>query len=106
MNKKELIQAASSDSDMSYAMVEKALNSLQRVMVTCLQREERISLTGIGRFEIRERAARKGYNPGTREAIEIPARKAVVFKPGSLLCVAVEKKVRSVSTNEPNMSLS
>ena len=87
MNKKELIQAATKESGLSQETMRKAVNSLLRVIAASLQREERVSLTGIGSFEIRERAARKGYNPGTREVIEIPARKAVRFKPGISLRV-------------------
>jgi len=34
---------------------------------------------------LRERKARKGVNPKTREPIDIPAKKTVVFKPGKEL---------------------
>lgn len=40
-----------------------------------------VSIHGFGTFVIKERAARKGRNPQTNEVIEIPASKAIRFKP-------------------------
>ena len=40
---------------------------------------------GFGKFEVRERAERKGRNPQTKEEIIIPATKAPVFKVGKNL---------------------
>ena len=39
-------------------------------------------LIGFGSFEVKERAARTGRNPRTKETVEIPASKAPVFKAG------------------------
>ena len=44
-----------------------------------------VQIYGFGKFEIRERAARKGINPATKETIEIPATKVVGFKPAKAL---------------------
>ena len=46
---------------------------------------EKVQLVGFGSFEIRERAARKGRNPQTKEELIIPASKAPVFKAGKQL---------------------
>ncbi len=43
---------------------------------------ERVQLVGFGTFETRERAARVGRNPRTKEEIQIPASKVPVFKVG------------------------
>jgi len=43
---------------------------------------EKVQLVGFGTFEVRERAAREGRNPRTKEVIQIPASKVPVFKPG------------------------
>lgn len=48
-------------------------------------------LVGFGTFETKDRAARKGRNPQTKETIVIPASKAPVFKPGK----ALKEKVNS-----------
>lgn len=44
-----------------------------------------VRLHGFGIFEAKARAATTGRNPRTGEAIEIPARKAVKFKPAKAL---------------------
>ncbi|MEZ5934861.1 MAG: HU family DNA-binding protein, partial [Alphaproteobacteria bacterium] len=56
---------------------------------TSLSQGEKISLPGVGQFEIAERAARQGRNPQTGETISIPASKAVKFKAGKALKDAV-----------------
>ena len=44
-----------------------------------------VSIHGFGVFKTEERAPRKGRNPRTGEAIEIPARRVVKFVPGKAL---------------------
>ncbi|HAQ7139355.1 TPA: HU family DNA-binding protein, partial [Listeria monocytogenes] len=51
---------------------------------------EKVQLIGFGNFEVRERAARKGRNPRTKEEIDIPASKVPAFKPGKALKEAVK----------------
>ena len=46
---------------------------------------KKITISGFGTFEIRERAERQGINPRTREPITIAASKSIVFKPGKAL---------------------
>lgn len=50
-----------------------------------------MALKGLGTFEVRERKARTGINPRTRETIEIPASKVPAFKASSTLKDAVNK---------------
>ena len=42
----------------------------------------RVELRGFGAFSTRDRGARKGRNPRTGEAVEVPAKKVPYFKPG------------------------
>ena len=42
----------------------------------------RVELRGFGAFSTREREARKGRNPRTGEAVDVPAKKVPYFKPG------------------------
>ena len=46
---------------------------------------EKITISGFGTFEVRERAERQGINPRTREPITIAASRSIVFKPGKSL---------------------
>lgn len=45
----------------------------------------KVQLTGFGTFEVRERSARTGVNPGTGEKIDIPASTYPAFKAGKSL---------------------
>ena len=48
-------------------------------------------LAGFGKFEITERKAREGFNPLTKEKIQIEASKSVKFKVAKALKEAVNK---------------
>ena len=82
MNKTELIAAIAADSELSKKDTEKALNAFIDSVEGALKKGEKIQLVGFGSFEVRERAARKGRNPQTKEEIMIPASKVPVFKAG------------------------
>ena len=42
----------------------------------------RVEIRGFGAFSTREREERSGRNPRTGEAVAVPAKKVVYFKPG------------------------
>jgi len=42
----------------------------------------RVELRGFGAFSTRERQARKGRNPRTGDAVDVPAKRVPYFKPG------------------------
>ena len=46
-----------------------------------LKNGQRVNLRGFGNFKVVERKARSARDPRTRELIQIPQRKAPVFKP-------------------------
>lgn len=85
MNKAELISAMAVGTGMKRAEAAKALEALVDAIADALKRGEKVSMVGFGTFSVAERAARMGINPVTKEAIEIPAKKIVRFKPGSEL---------------------
>ncbi|MET1138845.1 HU family DNA-binding protein, partial [Bacillus subtilis] len=55
------------------------------VITSALKDGEKVKVHGLGSFEVRERAARKGRNPQSGEEIEIPATKAPAFKAAKAL---------------------
>ena len=52
---------------------------------------DKVTLTGFGVFEVRERAAKQCMNPRTHEMQDVPACKAPAFKAGKNLKEAVNK---------------
>lgn len=61
---------------------EKALAAFVDAVMDALKKGDKVSLVGFGTFDVRERAARTGLNPRTKEPIEIHASKAPAFKAG------------------------
>lgn len=91
MNKLELVAAMAERSGLSKKDCETALSAFTQVVEQALEAEEKVQLVGFGSFEVKARAARTGRNPKTKEAVDIPASKAPVFKPGKALKAAVGK---------------
>ncbi len=91
MNKTELIAKISEKSALSKKDAEKALAAVVDSITEALVAGDKVALVGFGSFEVKAREARMGRNPKTKEAIEIPASKAPVFKAGKALKDAVAK---------------
>ena len=82
MNKAELVAKISDEAKLTKKASEIALNSIISAIEGSLKKGEKVQLVGFGTFDVRQRAARKGHNPQTGEAIKIAACKAPVFKAG------------------------
>ena len=87
MNKAQLIDAIASSASLTKADAGKALGALTDALTDSMKKGERISFPGFGTFSVTERRARTGRNPRTGEAITIPAKKVVKFKPSSKLSI-------------------
>jgi len=92
MNKAELIKSMSEKGGITKADAEKALNAFVESVQEALANGDKIQLVGFGSFEVRERAARKGRNPQTKEEITIEASKTPVFRAGKALKDMVSEK--------------
>ena len=85
MNKTELIAVAAENSGMTKKDAERVLNAAIDAITVSLSKGEKVALSGFGTFETKEREARVGRNPHTREAIEIPATRVPSFKASKAL---------------------
>lgn len=83
MNKIELITAMAEKSGLTKKDSENALKAFIESVEEALASGDKVQLVGFGTFETRERAAREGRNPRTKEVIQIPATTVPVFKAGS-----------------------
>ena len=91
VNKTELVASIANKSMLSKRDSEKALNAFVESVEEALEKGEKVQLIGFGSFEVRQRAARKGRNPQTKEEITIKASTAPVFKAGKSLKNKVNK---------------
>jgi len=85
MNKAQLIDAIASQSKLTKAASEKALNAMLKAIQSALKKGDRVGLVGFGSFVVVQRKARTGRNPQTGKEIKIPAKKVVKFRPGKNL---------------------
>ena len=92
MNKGELIAKIAEESKLTKKAAEAALDAFVASVEGALKKGEKVQLVGFGTFEVRQRAARKGRNPQTKQEIKIPASKAPVFKAGKALKDLVNNK--------------
>jgi len=91
MNKTELIAAIAANSGLSKKDSEKALAATIDAITTALVNGDKVQLVGFGIFDVKNRAARVGRNPKTKEPINIPATRTPQFKAGKALKDTVAK---------------
>ena len=79
MNKTELITIAAENAGMTKKDTERVLNAAIDAITLALVKGEKVQLSGFGTFETKDREARIGRNPHTKEAIDIPATRVPAF---------------------------
>lgn len=85
MTKKELVSAMAEKTEQTKVKTAEMLDALIEVVSETLSNGEEVAIAGLGKFEVRERAAREGRNPQTGETITIAASKVPVFKASKTL---------------------
>ena len=83
MNKSELVKAVAAQVELPQAEVAKVLDAALEAAVEAVKKGEGLQLVGYASISVVNKAARKGINPATKQAINIPARKVVKSKPGA-----------------------
>ena len=85
MNKTDLIASAAESAGLTKKDTERVLNAAIDAISLALIRGEKVQLSGFGTFETKDREARVGRNPHTKEAVEIPATRVPSFKASKAL---------------------
>ena len=91
MNKADLVAAVAEKAGISKKDSEKAVNAAFDAITAALVAGDKVQLVGFGAFETKERSARVGRNPKTKEEIQIPASRVTAFKAGKALKDAIAK---------------
>lgn len=81
MNNAELADTLVTNHAMSKADARKAVDDLMAVIVAATAKGEEVSLTGFGKFKVKDSPAREGRNPATGDTIQIAASKKLTFAP-------------------------
>ena len=88
--KKDLAEKVAESADLTKNKAAEAVNAVFEAISETLKDGGEVSVSGFGKFEVSERAARQGVNPATGEKIQIAASKAPKFKPAKVLKEAVK----------------
>ena len=85
MNKVEFITAVAAKANITKKDATVAVNAVLETITETLAKGESVAFVGFGAFNVKDRAARIATVPGTDKKVNVPACKAVSFKPGSEL---------------------
>ncbi len=89
VSKKDLVSAVAKKANLSQAQTASVVDALLDEVAAAMKAGKKVRLIGFGTFEVRKRAARRGVNPQTGKAMNIPASSSPAFKPGKELKDAV-----------------
>ena len=89
MTRQELVEFIADKAGLTKADATRALDATLEGITEGLKKTGKVALVGFGTFSAKERAAREGINPLTKETIQIPAKTVASFKAGSKLKDAI-----------------
>ncbi len=85
MNKTELVAIVADKVNLTKKVTEDTIDALVKAICEALAVGDKVVISGLGTFEVRERIERTGRNPRTGEEIVIPGQKSPAFKAGKVL---------------------
>ncbi|MCP4602683.1 MAG: integration host factor subunit beta [Proteobacteria bacterium] len=91
MTKSDLIEALTSQTNITKARAELVINCAFDTMTDALKRGEGIELRGFGSFTVREYKAYDGRNPKTGEPVHVASKRLPFFKVGKELKEMVQQ---------------
>lgn len=91
MTKTELINSIADKANCTKKDAASALEATLAAIQEALVNGEKVSITGFGTFEVRERGEKTCLNPRTKQMMTCPPSKSPAFKAGKSLKEAVNK---------------
>jgi integration host factor subunit beta len=85
MTKADLIDEISKISSLTKKETETIVNTIFDNITEALAKGDKVELRGFGSFRIRHRNSRKGRNPKTGTAVDVPQKRVPFFKVGKRL---------------------
>jgi DNA-binding protein HU-beta len=90
MQKTDFVKSVAEKAQVSQKEAKQVIDAALDIITTSLKGGEKVTLTGFGTFEVRQRQEREGVNPQTRQKIKIAATKTPGFSASSTLKEAVK----------------
>ena len=85
MTKSEFVEVISKKTGFTLRDTSTFVNAFTEAVTDALAKGRNVTLTGFGKFYVRDRAGRNGVNPKTGEKLKIKPHKAPLFKAGTIL---------------------
>ena len=85
MNNSDLADHIATSNDLSKADARKLVDGLFEAIASAAAKGDEISVSGFGKFKVKETAAREGRNPATGATMQIAAAKKLGFAPAKAI---------------------
>jgi integration host factor subunit alpha len=85
MTKAEIVERIYEKVGFSKKEATDVVESIFEIIKACLERGEKVKISGFGNFVVHAKRARKGRNPQTGAEITISGRRVLTFKPSQVL---------------------
>lgn len=90
MNKQSIVEVVHAKLGGTKVQAEQVVDTVIDTIVGSLKKGEEVSISGLGIFSVKARAARTARNPRTGEAVNVPAMKVPKFRAAKALKDAVK----------------
>jgi len=97
MNKGEFVDRLATTTGLSKRDARKALAAMTGLITDALASNEKVLLTGFGRFEVRARKESRRINPQTRKRITVPRKVVPAFKPAKELKQVIDSTAKAAA---------
>jgi len=92
LTKEAIINSIYNQVGLSKSQSRIVVEKLLEIIKETLKNGENILISGFGKFEVKEKSARRGRNPQTTEDLQLRARRVVVFKTSGVLRNSINKQ--------------
>jgi DNA-binding protein HU-beta len=90
MNKAALVEAVHQVLGSTKVQAEEVVETVFGSIIKSLSKGEEVAIAGLGKFTVKERAAREARNPKTGETVKVPKTKVPKFSAAKALKDAVK----------------
>ena len=86
LTKADLVQNVyKSHDNLTKAQATQAVEALLSTMKNCMASGEELLISGFGKFNVKDKNARRGRNPQTGQELILEPRRVITFKPSGIL---------------------
>ena len=92
LTKEKIVDSIYNQVGLSKNQSKGVVESLLDIIKQNLKKGENLLISGFGKFVVKDKAARRGRNPQTKEDLQLKARRVVVFRTSGVLRRKINQK--------------